>query len=132
MSTISTAITTIASTDTVSASRSTINTNFALRGSKNIRTLADADSPYNAVEGDDVILAASTAAIIQVFLPPAADVPNRVISVVTTFATGGGVEVFADGSETINGSNNVNLYSQYEAITIVSNGTEWFILSMMP
>lgn len=132
MSTISTAITTIASTDTVSASRSTINTNFALRGSKNIRTLADADTPYNAVEGDDVILAASTATIVQVYLPPAADVPNQVFSVVTTLATGGGVEVFPDGSDTINGGGFYNLYTLYDSVTVISNGTEWFILSVMP
>lgn len=132
MSTITTAITTIASTDTVSASRSTINTNFALRQSKNIRTLADADSPYNIVEGDDCVLINSTAAVVQVYLPPAADVPNRVFTVMTTLATGGGGELFGDGTEEINGSNTYSLYTLYDSVTVVSNGAEWFIISAMP
>lgn len=133
MSTITTAITTIASTDTVSASRSTINTNFTLRQSKNIRALVDADSPYTIVAGDDCVIAASTAAIVQIYLPTAASAKHRVYTVVNTLATGGGCELFPNGSETINGSTSgVGLYTLYDSVTVLSTGTGWVIISQMP
>lgn len=132
MSTVSSPITTIASTDTVSASRSTINTNFVNRTAVTIRSLVDADSPYTVATGDDVILGASTAAIITVNLPTALSAKHRVITIVTTLATGGGIEVFANGAETINGVTNQNIYNQYDSLTIVSNGTAWYIIAAMP
>lgn len=129
MSTVSSPITTIASTDTVSASRSTINTNFVLRHDKGIRTIADADSPYTAVLGDDCILAQSTAAVVEVTLPTAASSKHRVISFVTGLATGGGLEIRGAGSETINGSNLYTCYNLYDSVTIVSDGTGWVVLA---
>jgi len=132
MSTVSTPITTIASTDTVSASRSTINTNFVNRTAVTIRSIADADSPYTVATGDDVVLGASTAALITVNLPTALSAKHRVITFVTTVATGGGIEIFANGAETINGVTNQNIYNQYDSLTIVSNGTAWYIIAAMP
>ena len=129
MSTITTPITTINSYDTISGSRSTLNANFILRNAKSIRTIVDADSPYLAVLGDDCIVALSTSAIVQVNLPTAASSLHRVISFVTALATGGGLEIRGNGSETINGSNVYTCYNLYDSVTIVSDGTQWVILA---
>lgn len=133
MSTITTAITTINASDVKSASRTTINTNFALRQSRNIRLLVDSDSPYTIVEGDDCVICDSTAAIIQVYLPVAASFKHRTFTVLTRLATGGGAETFPTGAELVNGgSTGPSLYAAFDSATFISDGTGWIVIAKTP
>lgn len=132
MSTISTAITTIASTDTISASRSTINTNTTLRHSMNVRAIADADSPYTWQEGDDCVLVTSTAAIVTLNLPAAASAANRTIMVFLKTDTGGGCTIDGSGAEQINGSSTYSLLTKYDSVRLLCDGTEWFAIAVTP
>lgn len=133
MSTISTAITTINSSDTLSASRSTINDNTTLRHSMNIRSIADADSPYTWVEGDDAVLIASVSSSVTVNLPAAADAPNRTMLFFITADTGGGAVINPQVGESINGSSTyTNLVAKYDSVRLLSNGTEWYAISVTP
>jgi hypothetical protein len=133
MSTITTAITTINASDLVSASRSTINTNTTLRHTKNIRLLVDADSPYTIVEGDDCVICDSTAAVIQVYLPLAANFKHRTFTVLSRVVTGGGAETFPTGANLINGgSAGPTLYSAYDSATFICDGTGWIVIAQTP
>ena len=133
MSTISTVITTIAATDTLSASRTVINDNATLRHSMNIRTIADADSPYTVQEGDDAVLIASVSGLVTIQLPYASDFTNRTVLFFITADSGGGAQIDAQSGEGINGSSNyTNLVAKYDSVRLLSNGTDWFAISMTP
>ena len=133
MSTISTVITTIASTDTISASRDVINTNTALRHSMNVRAIADADSPYTWQEGDDFVLISSVSSLVTVNLPLAADFPNRTAVFFIKADTGGGAQIDAAVGDGINGSSSyTSLIAKYDSVRLLSDGTEWFAISITP
>jgi hypothetical protein len=132
MSTITNPITTINSTDAVSASRSTINTNFTLRQARGVREIADADHPYTWQLGDDVILASSTAIPITVNLPAVASNTGKVIEVVLALDTGGGVVLDGNASEQINGSSTLAVTGTYSTARILCTGTRWIILDAYP
>lgn len=79
---------------------------------------------------DHVILADATAGDVTVTLPSASGVPGRVYIVKKTDSSGNGVIIDGQGAETIDGAATYTLTQQYEAITIVCDGTEWWILSL--
>lgn len=74
------------------------------------------------------ILADATSNAITVSLPTAASAVDRVYNILKKDAGGNTVTVDGDGSETINGDTTQVLASQYDSITIQSDGTEWFII----
>jgi hypothetical protein len=61
-----------------------------------------------------------------VTLPTAASIAGKKITVKNSGT--GDVTVDADGSETIDGSANFLLDTQYDSVTVVSDGTNWFII----
>lgn len=132
MSTVYNPITTIEPTDMVSASRSTINTNFTLRHAMNLREIADADHPYTWQLGDDCIVVTSTAIPITINLPAAASHKGKTLQVVIALDTGGGVVLDGNASETINGSTTLPLTGTYGTARILSTGTEWVIVTVYP
>jgi hypothetical protein len=62
-------------------------------------------------------------------LPTAASASGRVYVIKKIDATGNAVTIDGDGSETIDGATTQTLSSQYDAMMIQSDGTEWWILS---
>lgn len=76
---------------------------------------------------DQVILADATAGAIILTLPVAADRPNVPQFIKKVDASANTVTVQGDGAETIDGANTAVLTVQYEAISIISDGTEWHI-----
>lgn len=70
----------------------------------------------------------ATSGNFTVTLPPAADVPCRVLVFVKTNATNT-VTIDGDGAETINGATTQSLMLQYARLVIVSDGSNWFIIS---
>lgn len=132
MSTVYNPITTIEPTDMVSASRSTINTNFTLRHAMNLREIADADHPYTWQLGDDCIVVTSTAIPVTINLPAAASHKGKTLQVVIALDTGGGVVLDGNASETINGSTTLAVTATYSTVRILSTGTAWIIISLQP
>lgn len=132
MSTIFNPLTTINSSDTISASRSTLNTNFTLRHAMNVRAIADADHPYTWQLGDDAIVATSTAIPITINLPAVASHKGKTLQVVVALDTGGGVVLDGNASETINGSTTLAVTATYSTVRILSTGTEWIIIELYP
>jgi hypothetical protein len=83
----------------------------------------------NVVSGDYLIIADATTGAITLNLPPAALVPGRIYVIKRINAGANTVTVDANGSETIDGALTHVLSPQWNSITIISNGTAWFITS---
>jgi hypothetical protein len=83
----------------------------------------------NVVSGDYLIIADATAGAITMTLPPAALVPGRIY--VFKRINSGANAVIVDGyaAETIDGNLTHTLTPQWNSVTIMSNGTAWFILA---
>ena len=80
----------------------------------------------------DVYLVTTGASTITATLPAvsAADATaGRVVTILKVDGGAGSVTIDGDGSETINGSTTVSLTSQYDYRTIVSDGSEWIVIS---
>ncbi len=80
-------------------------------------------STYNSIE---VIYTCTGSSAYTVTLPTAASIEGKKIHV-KRLATAN-ITIDGDGSETIDGSATFVLSTQYEAITLISDGTNWIII----
>ena len=83
----------------------------------------------NVVSGDYLIIADATAGAITMTLPPAALVPGRIYAFKRINSGANAVIVDGYAAETIDGSATHTLTPQWNSVTIMSNGTAWFILA---
>ena len=83
----------------------------------------------NVVSGDYLIIADATAGAITMTLPPAALVPGRIYAFKRINSGANAVIVDGYAAETIDGSATHTLTPQWNALTIMSDGTAWFILA---
>ena len=74
----------------------------------------------------DVHLVTTGASNLDVYLPSPST--GAVVYVKKVDTGAGNVVINQSGSETIDGATAVSLYAQYESMTFVSNGTNWFII----
>jgi hypothetical protein len=80
----------------------------------------------------DVYLVTTGASTITATLPAVATADataGRVVTILKIDGGAGSVTIDGDGSETINGSTTVSLSSQYDYRTLVSDGSEWIVIS---
>ena len=82
----------------------------------------------NVQSGDYLLLCDSTAGAVTVTLPPAALVPGRIYVFKRINAGANNVVVDGYASETIDGAATYTLSSQWAGVTVMSNGTAWFII----
>jgi hypothetical protein len=76
-----------------------------------------------------VILADATGGAFSVTLPPAKDNPNRYLTIKRTNSGSNAVTVACSGSETIDGSSTFSLSTQWDSVTVWSDGgVAWYIL----
>lgn len=92
--------------------------------------ITDADSPYTAtiVAPRNIILADASSGAITVNLPPAADWDGLLITVKKLDASNN-VTIDGDGAETIDGSTTLVLSTQYDSVTLLSDGTDIHVMS---
>lgn len=83
------------------------------------------DSPYTAVDADDVILCNATGGAITVNLPPASAIAGKVYLVKKTDASANAVTIDANSAELIDGAATYALSTQYAAVIIICDGTGW-------
>ena len=79
-------------------------------------------------EGGVVVVADALVGQVSINLPAAADNVDRVIMVKKVDGTSNNVVVDPNGSETIDGATSYTLSTQYQAVSIISDGTEWHIV----
>ena len=85
------------------------------------------ETTYTAVLADDVVLCDCTTANVVITLPTAASAKGKVFYFKKLDASAKTLTIDGDGAETIDDSATAVLVVQYEAITISSDGTEWWI-----
>lgn len=95
--------------------------------------LVTVTASYDLTVGDNQhvkTIIVNNAAAATIALPSAVGITGREYRVKKVSATGGGrtVSVDPDGTETIDGDATFDLVSQYESITFVSDGANWFIV----
>ena len=91
-------------------------------------TYRSVETTGNVQSGDYLLLCDSTAGAVTVTLPPAALVPGRIYVFKRINAGANNVVVDGYGSETIDGATTYTLSSQWAGVTVMSNGTAWFII----
>ncbi len=77
---------------------------------------------------DAVVLVNASGGAVTVNLPAAAGVTRRSYVIKKTDSSGNVVTVDASGAETIDGTTTRTLASQFDSLTIVCDGTAWFIV----
>lgn len=79
--------------------------------------------------GDDwLIRANASSAAITVTLPPASDRPGRLVAVAKVDDSINAVTIAGSASETIAGDATFDLVAESEALSLISNGTEWTVV----
>jgi hypothetical protein len=92
----------------------------------NVASILFAASPYAVPVTVEVVLADATAGAITVDLPSPA--LGRRVVVKKTDASANAVTVDPFAAETIDGGPSFGLPAQYDAVTVVSDGTNWFVI----
>jgi hypothetical protein len=82
----------------------------------------------NVVSGDYLIVADATGGAITMTLPPAALLSGRIYVFKRINSGANAVIVDPSGAETIDGAATYTLSAQWNSVTIMSNGTAWFII----
>jgi hypothetical protein len=82
----------------------------------------------NVVSGDYLLICDATGGAITMALPPAALVPGRIYAFKRVNSGANAVVIDPNASETIDGAATYTLSAQWNSVTIMSNGTAWFII----
>lgn len=96
----------------------------AARGLVALRAVAASDTVRVA---DGVLLADATAGVVTLTLPKAETMRGRRVTV-KKLDNANDVEVAAASGETVDGAADVTLTTQYEVVTVVSDGTAWHVV----
>jgi hypothetical protein len=83
---------------------------------------------YTATDSDTVILCDASGGAFTITLPTAVGRAGKVFYIKKTDSSANGVTVDGDGTETIDSATTQVIATQYNAIKIISDGSEWHIL----
>lgn len=84
---------------------------------------------YTATSTDETIAADATTAAFQVTLPTASGRTGQRYTIKKTDSSANAVTVGTTSSQTIDGSTTYSLATQWKYVTVVSNGSNWLIIS---
>lgn len=76
----------------------------------------------------DVILSDASGGPITITLPPVANAIHNKIRVKKVDSSANIITIDGDGADTIDGNTTISLTVQYESYTLISDGSEWFII----
>lgn len=97
-------------------------------GAKTGRNVRTVTTTYSALVTDDVIFADASGGSFTITLPAAAVSTDVRLDIKKIDSSGGVVTVDGSDAETIDGQLTQLLTAQWSSITVVCNGTAWFIL----
>lgn len=89
---------------------------------------ANADSPYTALSTDGILICDCTSGAITITLPAVSGTTGKRYTIKKIDSTNSEVTVDGSGSETIDDSTTAIITGQYDSITIISDGSEWWII----
>jgi len=85
-------------------------------------------SSTTATATDYTILADATSGVVNITLPVASTVSRRIYEVKKIDSSANLVSLIASGVDTIDGMSSFSMSVQWQATTVQSNGTNWFVL----
>jgi hypothetical protein len=112
-------------------------TGKTLRVSGGVPTWSDADvtlatatktSSYTITGSDTVVFADASGGAVTITLPTASGLSGYRFYVKRIDSSGNGCSVARSGSDTIDGQTSISLDLQYTSLTLVSNGSTWYII----
>jgi len=86
------------------------------------------DEDYTILQTDGAVMVSTGASDRTMTLPSAGTSDGKIIIIKKIDSGAGKVIVDGNGAQTIDGSTTVNITMQYDSITIISNGANWFII----
>ncbi len=96
-------------------------------GSVGFKVVSTNNSSYTA-GNETIILANASGAGVTIALPVASTCTDRVYTVKKSDSSGNTVTIDPNGSELIEGATTKVISAQYETVTIISDGTAWWII----
>lgn len=90
--------------------------------------LSSKTTTYSITTTDSILLCSASGGAFTVTLPTAASVSGRSYSIKKTDSTSNAVTIATTLSQTIDGQTTQLLGVQYQSITVVSDGSNWFII----
>lgn len=93
-----------------------------------LRFLASKTAAYTITTSDDIVLCNASSGAFTVTLPTASGNTGLQFVVKRLNSGSNAVTVATAGGQTIDGASTVSLSSQYEFITLVSDGSNWFLI----
>jgi len=88
---------------------------------------ATASDRYILVDADPVPTGQGS---IDISLPAASDVPGQVFTIkCIALENGATVEILAESGETIDGSAQYSISTAYDRVSVLSNGTNWYVIN---
>lgn len=91
------------------------------------KTLANTDSPYTLTANEDVVFCDTTSGNIIINLPAVSSARKYILTFIKTSASNT-LTLDGNASENINGATTLDIAGIRDAVRIVHNGTEWFII----
>lgn len=91
-------------------------------------TLSTKTAAYTTTSSDDIILADGASAAFTITLHAASGWANKMLTIKRINSGSNNITIDGNASETIDGATTKVLTQQYESVTLVSNGTNVFII----
>ncbi len=99
-----------------------------IEGGANIGNISTITSNTTLTSAYYVILCNATSGAITVTLPDASNNNRRIYNIKKTDSSGNSITIDGNASETIDGILTKSLDVQYESLTIICDGSNWYIL----
>jgi hypothetical protein len=94
----------------------------------NNKNVATKTANYTALQSDDVLLGDATSGAITITLPTAVGNTGEVFHIKKIDSSVNAVTIATTSSQTIDGALTQPILTQYQNITVVSNGVGWSVL----
>ncbi|MFP4543451.1 MAG: beta strand repeat-containing protein [Candidatus Kapaibacterium sp.] len=116
----------VSNTGQVGVNTSSPNSDFHVNGSQARKITSVGSGAYDVTENDNIIIVSNGASNALIELPAASGLNGRVY---TVKALGTATVTIGSVGSNIDGQSTFDLNAQYETVTLVSNGSQWLIIS---
>lgn len=100
-----------------------------LKTSGRSHAIVSKTSAYTATAQDEIIICNASSSPFTITLPKISDVPTGLCyNIKKIDSSTNAITINPDGTETIDDSLNFSLSGQYDAVTIISDGSEWWVI----
>lgn len=92
------------------------------------RSIVTETTNYTATTSDYTILVDATAGAVTITLPAASGLTGQVINIKKIDSSSNAVTISRAGTDTIDGGTTLSIATQYQAYTVQTNGSAWWVI----